>query len=140
MKETEQKTEQKQGQKTEGQKIEITAARPLNPRSLRLEFSDGSIRLFDSHRLRGPQFIPLLDEKIFEKPVVRDGNLGWEGLDVTANAKYVYDRSVPYDDHAVPVYHEPSKKDILQERIAAILFPIMAAAGIFGIVWWYIHQ
>ena len=120
--------------------ITITAARPLNPRSLRLEFSDGSIRLFDSHRLRGPQFIPLLDEKIFEKPVVRDGNLGWEGLEVTASAKYVYDRSVPYDDNAAPVYREPTRQEIRQERLATVLFPLMAAAAICGLVWWYIHQ
>lgn len=118
----------------------ITAASPLNARSLRLEFSDGTVRLFDSHRLRGPQFIPLMNEQIFIRPVVKDGDLGWEGLDVTANAKYVYDRSVPYDDNAAPAYREPTRQEVRQERFAAILFPLMAAAGIIGIIWWYIHQ
>ena len=68
-------------------RLEITAARALNPRSLRLEFSNGDVRLFDSHRLRGPQFIPLMDEKYFTKPVVKDGNLGWEVLDIIADAQ-----------------------------------------------------
>ena len=120
--------------------IRITAAQPLNARSLRLEFSNGEVRLFDSHRLRGAQFIPLMNEKYFSRPVIRDGDLGWEELDIVANAKYVYDRSVPYDDHAKPKEYIPTKKDIRQERLAAILFPLMAAAGIFGLVWWYIHQ
>lgn len=129
-----------EAQRNDAKTVEITAARPLNPRSLRLEFSDGSVRLFDSHRLRGPQFIPLMNEEIFSRPVVRDGDLGWEGLDVTASARYIFDRSVPYDDHAVPQEHVPTKKEIRQERLAAILFPLMAAAGIFGMAWWYIHQ
>lgn len=120
--------------------IQITAVSPLNGRSLRLEFSDGSTRLFDRHRLRGPQFIPLMNEEFFTRPVIKDGDLGWEGLDITAGAQYVYSRSVPYDDHARPKEYVPTKKDIYQERLAAVLFPLMAAAGIFGIVWWFIHQ
>lgn len=120
------------------EKLHITSARALNPRSLRLEFSDGSVRLFDSHRLRGPQFIPLMNEKYFTRPVVRGGDLSWEGLDVVASAKYVYDHSVPYDDHAVPAEHTLTKQDILQERISTVLFPVMAIAGIAGIVWWYV--
>lgn len=122
------------------QKPKIISARPLNARSLRLEFSDGSIRLFDSHRLRGPQFIPLMNEAYFTRPVVRDGDLGWEGLDIVASARYVYDHSVVYDDSAIPEEYVPTKKDILHERLATVLFPLMAAAGIFGLVWWYIHQ
>ena len=120
--------------------IRITDARALNGRSLRLEFSDGSVRLFDSHRLRGPQFIPLMNEKYFTAPLVRDGDLGWEGLDIIAKAKYVYDRSVPYNENARPVEYVPTKKDIRQERLAVVLFPLMAAAAIFGLVWWWFHQ
>ena len=121
-------------------KPKIIAASPLNARSLRLEFSDGTVRLFDSHRLRGPQFIPLMNEHYFTRPVVRDGDLGWEGLDIVASAGYVYNHSVDYDDLAVPEDYVPTRKDILHERIAMVLFPLMAAAGIFGLVWWYIHQ
>ncbi|MBQ9016349.1 MAG: DUF2442 domain-containing protein [Firmicutes bacterium] len=125
---------------SDNQQLQITAARPLNPRSLRLEFSNGEIRLFDSHRLRGPQFIPLMNEEYFKRPVIRNGDLGWEELEVTASARYIYDRSVPYDDNAVAKEHIPTKKEIMEERLAAILFPLMAIAGIFGLVWWYIHQ
>jgi hypothetical protein len=119
------------------ERLEITAARALNPRALRLEFSNGEVRLFDSHRLRGPQFIPLMNEAYFTRPVIRNGNLGWEDLDVIADAQYVYNRSVLYDDNAKPVEYVPTKKDIRQERIAAVLFPAMALAGIIGIVAWY---
>ena len=81
--------------------IKITSASALNPRSLRLEFSNGDVRLFDSHRLRGPAFIPLMNEEIFTKPIItEDGRLGWENLDITCSAKYIYDRSVHYDDNA----------------------------------------
>ncbi|MGX8774795.1 MAG: hypothetical protein ACSW8G_07055 [Bacillota bacterium] len=123
------------------QTIEITAARALNPRSLRLEFSNGDVRLFDSHRLRGPAFIPLMNEDIFTKPIVtEDGKLGWEGLDITCSAKYIYERSVHYDDHAVAKEYVKTRRDIIGERIAIVLFPIMAIAGIIGTVWWYINN
>lgn len=120
--------------------LAITAARPLNPRSLRLEFNNGSVRLFDSHRLRGPAFIPLMNEDIFTKPVIKDGDLGWEDLDITCSAKYIYERSVPYDDNAVAVEYVKTKKDIIGERVAIVLFPIMAIAGIIGTFWWYINN
>ena len=122
------------------QKLEITAARALNPRSLRLEFSNGDVRLFDSHRLRGPMYIPLMNEEIFTKPVIKDGDLGWENLDITCGAKYIYDRSVYYDDNAVAREYVKTKRDIMQERIAIVLFPIMAIAGILGTVWWWINN
>lgn len=124
----------------EKDKLKIVSARPLNPRSLRLEFSNGAVCLFDSHRLRGPKFIPLMEEKYFTAPVIQDGNLSWEGLDVVCDARYIYDRSVPYDDHGQAQTYEPTKKDILQERIAMVLFPLMAVSGIIGIVWWYINN
>lgn len=121
-------------------RLRITAARPLNPRSLRLEFSNGDVRLFDSHRLRGPRYIPLMEERYFTAPVIRDGDLGWEGLDITCSAEYVYNRSVHYDDNATAAEYKPTKRDIMGERIASILFPIMAVAGIIGLAWWYIHN
>ena len=121
--------------------IKITAATALNPRSLRLEFSNGDVRLFDSHRLRGPAFIPLMNEEIFTKPIVtEDGRLGWENLGITCSAKYIYDRSVHYDDNAVAGEYVKTKRDIIGERIAIVLFPIMAIAGIIGTVIWYINN
>ena len=122
------------------QKLQITDVRPLNSRSLRLEFNNGAIRLFDSHRLRGPAFIPLMNEEIFTKPVVRKGKLGWEDLDITCGAKYIYDRSVPYDDNAQPKEYVRTKRDIIGERIAIVLFPCMAIAGIIGTIVWYINN
>ena len=122
------------------QKLEITNVRALNPRSLRLEFNNGAVRLFDSHRLRGPAFIPLMNEEIFTKPVVREGKLGWEDLDITCGAKYIYDRSVPYDDNAQPREDVRTKRDIIGERIAIVLFPCMAIAGLIGTIVWYINN
>ena len=123
------------------QNLEITAVRALNPRSLRLEFSNGDVRLFDSHRLRGPAFIPLMNEEIFTKPIVtEDGKLGWEALDITCGATYIYDRSVHYDDNATAKEYVKTKREIIGERIAVILFPAMALAGIIGIVWWWINN
>lgn len=121
-------------------RMEITSARALNPRSLRLEFSNGEIRLFDSHRLRGPQFIPLMNETYFTRPRIREGNLGWEGLEITASAQYVYNHSVPYDENAAPKERVITRRDILEERISTVLFPLMAIAGICGILWWYFNQ
>ena len=121
--------------------LRITSARALNPRSLRLEFSNGDVRLFDSHRLRGPAFIPLMNEEIFTKPIVtEDGKLGWEALDITCGATYIYDRSVHYDDNATAKEYVKTKREIIGERIAVILFPAMALAGIIGIVWWSINN
>ncbi len=121
--------------------LRITSARALNPRSLRLEFSNGDVRLFDSHRLRGPAFIPLMNEEIFTKPIVtEDGKLGWEALDITCGATYIYDRSVHYDDNATAKEYVKTKREIIGERIAVILFPAMALAGIIGIVWWWINN
>ena len=122
------------------QKLQITDVRPLNSRSLRLEFNNGAIRLFDSHRLRGPAFIPLMNEEIFTKPVVREGKLGWKDLDITCGAKYIYDRSVPYDDDAQPKEYVRTKRDIIGEKIAIVLFPCMAIAGIIGTIVWYINN
>ena len=127
-------------QKKQSQELRITAARALNPRSLRLEFNNGAVRLFDSHRLRGPMYIPLMNEEIFTRPVIKDGDLGWEDLEITCSAKYIFDRSVPYDDNAKPVPYVPTKRDIIGERVATILFPIMAIAGIIGTVVWYINN
>ena len=118
-------------------RLVITSVRALNPRALRLEFNNGEIRLFDRHRLRGGKFIPLMNEEFFTKPVIKEGNLGWEKLDITCNAQYVYDRSVPYDDSAKAKEYVPTKKDIREERIAMVLFPAMAIAGIVGIIVWY---
>ena len=121
--------------------LRITSARALNPRSLRLEFSNGDVRLFDSHRLRGPAFIPLMNEEIFTKPIVtEDGKLGWEALDITCGATYIYDRSVHYDENATAKEYVKTKREIIGERIAVILFPAMALAGIIGIVWWWINN
>ena len=121
-------------------RLKIVSARPLNPRSLRLEFSNGAIRLFDSHRLRGPRYIPLMEEKYFTAPVIKDGDLGWEGLEITCDAEYIYARSIHYDENASPAEYKPTKRDILGERIAMVVFPVMAVAGIIGIIWWYINN
>ena len=118
----------------------ITDVRILNPRSLRLEFSNGAIRLFDRYRLRGPRYIPLMDENHFLTVTIKDGNLYWESLDLDCPASYIYPRSIPYDDNAKAKEYVRTRRDIIQERIAIVLFPVMAAAGIIGTVWWWINN
>lgn len=118
----------------------ITDVRILNPRSLRLEFSNGAIRLFDRFRLRGPRYIPLIAEENFMSVTVRDGDLYWEALDITCPASYAYRFSVPYDDNATAREYVRTRRDIIQERIAIVLFPVMAIAGILGTLWWWINN
>ena len=123
-----------------GDALRITDVRILNPRSVRLEFSNGAIRLFDRYRLRGPRYIPLMEEENFTSVTTRDGDLYWEKLDLTCPCKYIYDRSVPYDDNASAREYVRTRKDIIRERIAIVLFPVMAIAGIIGTVWWWINN
>lgn len=118
----------------------IVAVEPLNGRSLRVDFEDGSIRLFDGYRLRGPQFIPMLDPEVFVTAHVRDGRLAWENKSVTVSPEYVRKFSVPYDPNYDPGEYVPKKRDIIGEKIAIVLFPIMAIAGVIGTVWWYINN
>ena len=120
--------------------LRITSVWILNPRSLRLEFSNGAIRLFDRYRLRGPKYIPLMEEEHFLTVTTLDGDLHWESLNITCPASYVYDRSVPYDDNATAKEYVRTRRDIIQERIAVVLFPAMAIAGILGTVWWWINN
>lgn len=120
--------------------IRIVDVSPLNGRSVRLEFNNGAIRLFDSHRLRGPIYIPLTHPETWVKAGVRDGNLYWEELDLTVGADFVYSHSFPYDDNASQIEYVPTKRDKLGERVATILFPLMAIAGIIGTVYWYINN
>ena len=120
--------------------IRITDVRVLNPRSLRLEFSNGAIRLFDRYRLRGPKYIPLMEEEHFLTVTILDGDLHWESLGITCPAMYVYNRSVPYDDNATAKEYVRTRRDIIQERIAIVLFPLMALAGLFGTLWWWINN
>lgn len=119
--------------------IKITDVRILNPRSLRLEFNNGAIRLFDRFRLRGPRYIPLMDEEHFCSVTIKDGDLYWESLDLDCPAAYIYPRSVPYDDNASAKEYVRTRRDIIQERIAIVLFPLIAIAGIIGTVWWWVH-
>ena len=119
---------------------EIISVSALNGRSLCVGFSNGAMMLFDKHRLRGPGYIPLWDDKIFVKPVIKDGDLGWENLDLTIDAGFVYTHSVPYDGENHRKEYKPTKRDIIGERIATVLFPVMAIAGIIGILWWWFNQ
>jgi len=118
----------------------IISVEPLNGRSLRVDFEDGRIRLFDGYRLRGSKNIPLIDPEIFSAVEVREGDLYWERLNMDVKASYVSRFSVPFDPDYKPEEHIPTRKAVIGERIATVLFPIMAIAGIVGIVMWYIGQ
>ena len=121
----------------ENQEIKIISVRPLNGRALRVEFNNGVVRLFDSHRLRGPKYIPLTDPNVYCTAELRDGGLYWEKIDSVVSGSFIYTHSVPYDDNAAAVKYEPTKRDILGERVALILFPLMAIAGLIGVIHWW---
>ena len=118
----------------------IVSVSILTGRSLRVDYEDGAIRLFDGYRLRGPKFIPLVHPETFVKAVVKDGNLYWEESDTTIEADFVRSHSVPYDPDFKPEEYVKTKRDIMGERIATVLFPAMAIAGIIGTVVWYINN
>ncbi|MDO4868877.1 MAG: DUF2442 domain-containing protein [Bacillota bacterium] len=121
------------------EKITIIDVKPLNGRSLQLQFSNGQTRLFDVRRLRGPQYIPLADYDKFVDVCVRDGDLYWPQTDLSAAADLIYNKSVDYDPNYKPIEYVPTKRDILGERIAMIVFPLMVIAAVIGLVHWYMN-
>ena len=125
---------------SESNSPKIVSVHSLTGRSLRVDYDDGAVRLFDGFRLRGPQFIPLVHPENFVKAVVKDGNLYWEESDITIEADYVRKFSVPYDPDYKPEEYVRTKRDIIGEKIAVVLFPAMAIAGLVGTVWWYINN
>lgn len=130
--------EQTSVQKNDAPKI--TAVSALNGRSLRVDYEDGTIRLFDGFRLRGPKYIPLVDPNVFITARMDDGDLYWEDLDIRISASYVRKFSVPYDPDYKPENYVPTKKEIIGAKLAVIIFPIMAIAGLIGTVWWWINN
>ena len=126
---------------TKVQKVtQIVSAKPLNGRSLRIDFDDGELRLFDGYRLRGPKFIPLTDPEAFIRASVKDGKLVWEELNIEISPTYVRRFSVPYDPDYNPADYVPTKKERIGAKVATFLFPIMAIAGIIGTVFWWINN
>ena len=71
---------------------------------------------------------------------IMDKKIYWERLNMDVKASYVSRFSVPFDPDYKPEEHIPTRKAVIGERIATVLFPIMAIAGIVGIVMWYIGQ
>ena len=118
----------------------IIKAEALNNRSLRVDFDNGEIRLFDSFRLRGPIYVPIIHPEVFGTVYAKDGELHWEGFDATVSSSYVYKFSIHYDPNSKPREYVKTRRDIIGERVAIILFPIMAIAGIIGTVIWYINN
>ena len=53
--------------------IRLIEAKPLKGRMLLVTFSTGEKRLFDTTKLEGSAFSPLLDDKIFNNPVLFHG-------------------------------------------------------------------
>ncbi len=118
----------------------IIKAEALNNRSIRVDFDNGEIRLFDAYRLRGPAFVPIVHPEVFGTVYVEDGNLRWEGFDAAVSSNYVHKFSVHFDPNAKAREYVKRRRDIIGERVAIILFPIMAIAGIIGTVFWYINH
>ena len=118
----------------------IIKAEALNNRSIRVDFDNGEIRLFDAYRLHGPAFVPIIHPEVFGTVYVEDGNLRWEGFDAAVSSNYVHKFSVHFDPNAKAKEYVKTRRDIIGERVAIILFPIMAIAGIIGTVFWYINH
>jgi hypothetical protein len=82
--------------------LEITAARPLQGRCVRLTLSDGTVIDRDvTDLLRGPVFEPIArDEAAFRRVFVKHGTLVWPGEVDIAPETLIWDGPYPRDENA----------------------------------------
>ena len=73
--------------------IRIIAVKPLPNRMLRVTFSNGEIRRFDTKKLKGPAFAPLAEEAVFENPIIFHGILTWADGTIDVAPETVYAES-----------------------------------------------
>ncbi len=80
--------------------IKVTEAKPLRGGMMLVTFSTGEKRLFDTTKLQGAVFKPLLDEQIFNRPVLFHGVITWNNGEIDIAPETVYRESLAYDEGA----------------------------------------
>ena len=68
---------------------------------MRVTFSTGEKRLFDTTLLNGPAFAPLADEKIVNNPVLFHGVITWDNGKIDIAPETVYRDSYSYENVAI---------------------------------------
>ena len=81
--------------------IKVTEAVPLRGGMMLVTFSTGEKRLFDTTKLKGPAFVPLADEKIFNNPVLFHGVITWNNGEIDIAPETVYKESYAYESAAI---------------------------------------
>lgn len=77
--------------------IKVTEAKPLHGGMMLVTFSTGEKRLLDTTMLKGPAFLPLADEKIFNNPVLFHGVITWDDGKIDIAPETVYRDSFAYE-------------------------------------------
>ena len=70
--------------------LRVTAVTPCPNQILKVIFSNGETRWFDTKKLKGPAFAPLKDKAVFEKPVIFHGIITWADGTVDVAPETVY--------------------------------------------------
>ncbi len=73
--------------------IRIIAVNTLPNRMLRVTFSNGETRRFDTKKLKGSAFAPLADDDVFENPTIFHGILTWADGTIDVAPEMVYAES-----------------------------------------------
>ena len=86
--------------------IWVTDAVPMDRKTLRLTFNDGSVRVFDCMPLidRFPVFKALEDESLFQNIELDGWTVTWNEGNIDIAPEYLYEHSVkPYDNDGAPL-------------------------------------
>lgn len=70
--------------------LRITAVTPRPNQILKVIFSNGETRWFDTKKLKGPAFVPLKDKAVFENPVIFHGIITWADGTIDVSPETVY--------------------------------------------------
>ncbi|MCR5769009.1 MAG: DUF2442 domain-containing protein [Lachnospiraceae bacterium] len=81
--------------------IKVTEAIPLRGGMMLVTFSTGEKRLFDTTTLKGSAFAPLMDEEVFNNPVLFHGVITWKNGEIDIAPETVYQNSFSYDSVAI---------------------------------------
>ena len=81
--------------------IRVTEAKPLRGGMMLVTFSSGEKRLFDTTLLKGPAFLPLADETIFNNPVLFHGVITWNNGEIDIAPETVYQDSYAYNSETM---------------------------------------
>lgn len=79
------------------EEILVTDATPLSGGILLVTFSTGEKKLFDTTRLKGSAFEPLLNEHVFQAATVEHGFVSWRNGEIDIAPEYMYENGWKHD-------------------------------------------